>query len=114
MPKRDNSLLLNDIQESGLKIQRYVLNLSFEQFQNDELRIDAVIRNFEIIGEAARNLSPEFIAQNTTISWGEIIGYRNLLIHQYFGVSLQAVWNIIQDDLPALITSVGLIMENRN
>ncbi len=95
MPKREDSLLIEDIYESGTKIQRYISGYSFADFSKDERTVDAVIRNFEIIGEAARNLSPAFLQKHSSIPWSEIISYCNLLIHAYFGVSLKAVWNII-------------------
>lgn len=89
--------------EAGSKILRYTQGLDYAAFSPNEEKIDAVIRNFEIIGEASRNLSSSFLNEHTVIPWRDIISYRNLLIHEYFGISLEAVWSIIQDDLPALI-----------
>lgn len=100
MPKRNDLLLLQDILEAGNKILRYTKNYSFNNFKNDERTTDAVIRNFEIIGEASRNLTKDFTAQHPEISWRELVGYRNLLIHEYFGSSLKTVWDIIETDLP--------------
>lgn len=91
MPKHNNNLLLQNINESGLKILRYTKTMSFETFQNDERTVDAVIRNFEIIGQASSNLTPEFLNQHHHIPWPEIISYRNLLIDEYFGISLKAI-----------------------
>lgn len=111
MPKRNNNLLLQDINESGLKILRYTNEMSFKTFENDERTIDAVIRNFEIIGEASRNLTPAFLNQHHHIPWPEIISYRNLLIHEYFGISLKAVWDIIQNDLPELMEMIAPLLK---
>ncbi len=111
MPKRNNNLLLQDMNESGLKILRYTNAMSFETFQNDERTVDAVIRNFEIIGEASRNLTPLFLVSVSHIPWPEIISYRNLLIHEYFGISLKAVWDIVQNDLPKLMELLAPLLK---
>jgi len=99
MSKRDNLLLLEDIVESCCKIQRYVENLSFEDFTKDDKTIDAVIRNFEIIGEAANNLSNDLLNKYTDIQWRQIIGLRNRLIHAYFGIDYTIIWKVISENL---------------
>jgi uncharacterized protein with HEPN domain len=103
MPKRDDMLLLDDIYEAGSKILRYTKGVDFDAFSKNDEKIDAVIRNFEIIGEASRNLSSVFRDQHTAVPWRDIISYRNFLIHEYFGISLKAIWNVLQDDLPPLM-----------
>jgi uncharacterized protein with HEPN domain len=113
MSKRDNNLLLQDIFESSSKILRFTEKFSFEDFINDERTVDAVIRNFEIIGEASRNLSEEFTSRHLQISWRELISYRNLLIHEYFGVSLKIVWDIIQTDLPKLMHIIEPLLNKK-
>jgi uncharacterized protein with HEPN domain len=113
MPKRDDRLLIQDIDDCGRKILLYVAGYSFEDFINDQRTVDAVIRNFEIIGEASRNLSAESIQNHTSIPWKELIAYRNLLIHEYFGVSLKVVWSIIQDDLPELMKNIQSLKDNQ-
>ncbi len=99
MFKRNNLLLLEDIIEACDKIQKYVNNLTYNDFIVDDKTIDAVIRNFEIIGEAANNLSYEIIDKYPNISWRQIIGLRNRLIHGYFGVDYQIIWQVINDNL---------------
>lgn len=98
MPKRNNLLLLQDILEAGNKILRYTKNYSFNNFKNDERTTDALIRNFEITGEALRRLTKDFTDQHPEISWRELVSYRNLLIHEYCGISLKTVWDIIETD----------------
>ena len=106
MSKRDNQLLAQDMLESSLKIKDYVKAYSYEDFINDGKTIDAVVRNFEIIGEAASRIDPDFQIEHSQIPWKELKGYRNRLIHDYFGVDYQIVWDIISDDLNTLITKL--------
>ena len=79
-------LLLKDILESGEKILSYTEGMSFQQFLNDSKTIDAVIRNFEIIGEAANRLSEDFKEANAEIDWHRIRGFRNRIVHDYAGI----------------------------
>ncbi len=102
MSKRDVTLLLDDILAAIEKIDRYVAGLDREQFLNDEKSIDAVVRNLEIIGEATRQLPDEFITQHTHIPWQQMAGLRNRIVHEYFGLDLDIVWEIIQRHLPPL------------
>lgn len=102
MSKRDVTLLLDDILTAIEKIDRYVAGLDREQFLNDEKSIDAVVRNLEIIGEATRQLPDEFIEQQTHIPWQQMAGLRNRIVHEYFGLDLDIVWEIIQRHLPPL------------
>lgn len=84
MSKREPSLLVEDIIESAEKILLYTNNLTFEQFSNDGKTIDAVIRNFEIIGEAANRLPDEFKDKHPDIDWHRIRGFRYRIVHDYF------------------------------
>lgn len=99
MSKRDENLLLEDIIEAIGKIQKYTFNLDFEAFKNDDKTIDAVIRNFEIIGESANRLPENFREINHQINWNRIRGFRNRIVHEYFGVDLSIVWSIIENNL---------------
>lgn len=102
MSIRSDSDLLKDIISSIDKIESYCLDMSYSDFLNDNKTQDAVIRNIEIIGEAAGNISDEFRIKNDNIPWNKIKGTRNRLIHDYSGVNLDILWNIIKDDLPNL------------
>jgi uncharacterized protein with HEPN domain len=86
MSKRNSLLLVEDMLTAGRKIQKYVSGMSFEDFIADDKTIDAVTRNFEIIGEAASRVDEEFQASASSIPWQQLRGYRNRLIHEYFGV----------------------------
>ena len=91
MSKRSLKLLVDDIWESIEKIERYITGMSPENFQNDEKTTDAVVRNLEIIGEAAGRLPKDFTNQHSEIEWTKITGLRNRIVHEYFGVDLEII-----------------------
>lgn len=109
MSKRSNAILLDDIKESCEKIFRYTDSFSFEQFESDSKTIDAVIRNFEIIGEAANRLSEDLKDKYPEIDWHKIRGFRNRIVHDYAGVDLEIVWTIINDYLPDALAEIKKI-----
>ena len=94
MSKREPKLLIDDIKLSCQKIIQYTKNQSFEEFLADDKTLAAVIRNFEIIGEAANRLPEEFKDNNTTIDWHKIRGFRNRIVHDYMGIDYSIVWQI--------------------
>ena len=95
--------MISDIIDSGQKILNYTRGFSFEQFIEDSKTIDAVIRNFEIIGEAANRLSEDFKELHPDIDWHRIRGFRNRIIHHYFGIDYTIVWEIKETFLPQMI-----------
>lgn len=99
MSKRDNLLLVQDMLKSAHKILNYTNSYSFDEFISDDKTIDAVVRNFEIIGEASSRIQLDFQDKYSQIPWQHFRGYRNRLIHEYFGVDYQIIWDIIKDDL---------------
>jgi uncharacterized protein with HEPN domain len=103
---RNWKMRIEDILECISKIDSYVSGLSLEEFQNDSLRKDAVIRNLEIIGEAAGHIPLDIQAKYPELAWLEMRGMRNIMAHEYFGVSIPIIWQTIQHDLPSL--KVGL------
>ena len=110
--KRDVTLFLEDILESIKKIELYTDNiLSPAEFSENELIVDGVVRNLEIIGEAVKNVPEEFRNKYPEVLWKDIAGFRDKLSHAYFGVELERVWNIIEEDLPKLKKQVEGILE---
>ena len=99
---RDFRLYLDDILEAIHQIQTYVEGLDEESFGSDRKTQDAVIRNLEIIGEAVGNLPNEIQDAATEIEWRKIRGLRNILIHEYFGINLPIVWDVVQNKLGPL------------
>jgi uncharacterized protein with HEPN domain len=114
MSKRNIILLLDDMLQSAEKIKRYTENHDFESFLSDDKTIDAVVRNFEIIGEAANRIDDDFKIANPQIEWHRIRGFRNRIIHEYFGVDYEIVWDIIKTYLSELIDwLIAIISENK-
>ncbi|NCV86346.1 MAG: DUF86 domain-containing protein [Oxalobacteraceae bacterium] len=109
MSKRNPALLINDILDSCNKILQYTSYMSFEEFLKDSKTIDAVIRNFEIIGEAANRLPDEFKEEYPSIDWHKIRGFRNRIVHDYMGIDFSIVWDIRNSYLPSLIESLKKI-----
>lgn len=99
MPKRDPDLLLEDIRSALARIGRYTRGMEREQFLADEKTIDAVVRNLEIIGEAVRWLPEDFKLQHVGVPWGQIAGLRNRIVHDYFGLDLEIIWQVLQVSL---------------
>jgi len=109
MSKRDITLLLDDMLQASIKIKQYTEGYDFDAFMNDEKTIDAVIRNFEIIGEAANRINPEFRQSHPEIEWNRIRGFRNRIVHDYFGIDNEIVWLIIESYLDNLIETLKKI-----
>ncbi len=99
MSERDQKLLLEDMLESAVKIRRYTAGLTYDTFIMDEKTVDAVVRNFEIIGEAANRLDQTYRAQHPEFKWNRLRGFRNRLIHEYFGIDYEIVWDIIENNI---------------
>ena len=99
---RDYNLYTEDILESIGKIKKYTKGITFKQFSKDQKTIDAVIRNFEIIGEAAKQIPSEMKNKYSEIEWKSMIDFRNVIIHEYFGIDLEIIWNIIETKLTPL------------
>jgi len=107
---RDYRIYLEDMREAGEKIMRYAEGLSFETFSADEKTVDAVVRNLEILGEAAKQV-PDFVrSAHPQADWYRIAGLRDILIHQYFGIDLAIIWDVIQNKLPSLLQEIDHIL----
>lgn len=110
MSSREPKLLLQDIVESANKILTYTAGLSYEDFLIDSKTVDAVIRNFEIIGEAANRLPSDIRLQNSNIDWQRIRGFRNRIVHDYMGIDFRIVWIVKETYLPQLIVDITKIL----
>lgn len=102
MSRREIQLLLEDILEAAQKILSYTSGMSFDEFINDNKTVDAVVRNFEIIGEAANRIPEDFKSDHPEIEWRRIVGFRNRIIHEYFGIDYKMVWKIKEEDVSNL------------
>jgi len=110
--KRDYLLFLEDIADAILRIEEYTNGMSFEKFRDNNMAIDAVIRNFEVIGEAANKIPDSIREKYPAIEWREAIGFRNILIHDYFGIDIEAVWDTIKKNLPPFKKSIVEVIQN--
>ncbi|GAB4446168.1 MAG: DUF86 domain-containing protein [Anaerolineae bacterium] len=108
---RDYKLYLADILEAIRKIESYTQGLSLLEFNQDEMRVDAVMRNLEIIGEATKNIPAEVRQKYPAVEWRKIAGLRDVAIHTYFTIDLQIIWDVVQNKLPNLHSDIAKILE---
>jgi uncharacterized protein with HEPN domain len=109
--KRTYLLYLNDIFEAIERIDTYVKGLTFEEFSKDTLVIDAVIRNFEIIGEATKHIPAEITIAHPNVQWKKMAGMRDKLSHEYFGVNIEILWKTAKNRLPSLKSTVKELLK---
>jgi uncharacterized protein with HEPN domain len=105
---------LNDIQVSISRIFSYTEEFDFDEFANDQKTIDAVVKNFEIIGEATTALTLEFRSEHNDIPWRSMINMRNRLVHSYLDIDIEVVWKTISEDLPQLESYIQRLIETQD
>jgi uncharacterized protein with HEPN domain len=96
--------------ESLEKIERYATELTFERFARDDRTVDAVVRNLEVIGEAARQIPSEVRERYPEVPWRRVIGLRNVVVHEYFAVDVEIVWTVVRQSLPELKEALRRMM----
>lgn len=109
--KKDDTVYLRHILDAIGLIEEYTKGLSENEFLNNSMAHDAVVRQIEIIGEAAGNVSNEFQEKHANLPWGKMIGIRNKIIHEYFNVNYSIVWDTVRDDLPILQKSIKKLVK---
>lgn len=107
----DNQLYLNHIADACKKIISYVEGKDESDFKSDNLTQDGVIRELEIIGEAAKHLSSDFVVEHREVDWPHIQGMRNVIIHEYFQVDYEIVWTTAKTDIPKLLLQIEKIIK---
>lgn len=113
MRKRGDKEWVSDVSEAIGRIERYVTHVSYKKFLKDVKTQDAVVRNLEIIGEAVKNISADFKKKHKYVEWRKIAGMRDKLIHSYFGVNLEIVWNAVKVKLPEFNGKIKKIIAER-
>jgi uncharacterized protein with HEPN domain len=108
---RDSGLYLSDIANCCDKILRFSMGLDKLALISDEKTYDAVLRNLEIIGEAAKNLPPEVRDKMPRIDWRKISGMRDILAHAYFGIDNDILWDIVRNRIPELAEAVNTFLK---
>jgi len=111
MSEKSPKVHLEDILTSVSRIEEYTNDLSFENFNKDQKTIDAVIRNLEIVGEAARNIPEEFSERHGNLPWRETMNMRNKVIHEDFGVDIGILWQTIKEDLSNLKIQIKNLLD---
>lgn len=107
---RDYKAYLRDILEAIRKIEKYTESINFEEFRNSELIQDGVVRNLEIIGEAVKNIPEDIKRNNPDVEWRKIAGLRDILVHAYFGIDVEVVWDIVKNKVPELKGKIEKIL----
>lgn len=111
MPPRTWRHRIEDILEGIARIEKYTVGMDQRAFRLNDMVVDAVIRNLEIIGEAARHVPPEVLTRYPDLPWAEMRGMRNLLMHEYFGVDVATIWDTVRFDLPPLAEQLTTILK---
>jgi uncharacterized protein with HEPN domain len=109
--ERQFIIYLEDIQTAIVKIEKYTERLSFEEFCNFEMAVDAVLRNLEVIGEAVKNIPEGVRNRYREVEWKEAVGFRNVLAHDYFGIDLESVWDTLKKNLPDFKEHIANVLE---
>jgi len=111
---KNHRLYLEDILEAVEKIQRYIKGLTYDTFVKNDMAVDAVIRNLEIIGEASKNLPEDVKDKYPDIPWKRMIGLRNIAVHEYLGVDLSIIWEVITKNLPETRSKIVEVLKSLN
>lgn len=109
--KSGDEARLKHVIDAISEIQSYIENSNLEEFSNNSMRKYATIKQLEIIGEAANHISNKIKEEYPEVEWREIIGLRNILIHEYFGIDENVIWGIISKDLPVVKRQISKILD---
>jgi len=109
--KRDFKIYLEDIAESAELIENYITDISEKEFNKESEKQDAILHSIQIIGEAAKHIPDEYRAKWNEIPWKEIAGMRDIIVHEYFGITLAMIWKVAIKDIPIRRKKVNDILK---
>lgn len=114
MSERSDKVLLEDMLEAVNRILSYTEGIDFKTFSNDLKTSDAVLRNLQVLGEAAKSISSNIHDKHSEIEWSKIIRSRHIVVHEYFGVDFEIVWRIVKVHIPPLKEQLKSLIEEIN
>src|SRR5574337_112992 len=107
---RDWTFFVEDILESASKVLSYTQGMTLEHFRNNALVVDAVVRNLEIIGEAAKHLPDEAKTAMPDVEWSKAAAFRDVIAHDYFGLNIGIVWDVVENKIPGIARSAAALL----
>ena len=110
---RDESLYLEDVQNSCKLVHKFTGEMSLKDFLHDDRTYHATLRLLEIIGEAVKHISQETKTRYPEVKWRKIAGFRDIVAHEYFGISDEIVWDVIQNEIPILASQIEQVIKER-
>ncbi|MBI4125797.1 MAG: DUF86 domain-containing protein [Deltaproteobacteria bacterium] len=110
---RDYRVYLDDILQAIRQIYKYTEGMDFGSFNKDDKTFDAVVKNLEVIGEAAKNIPESVRVKSKDVEWQKIAGLRDILVHEYFGIDVEIVWDIVKNKLPTLQNQLETILSQK-
>ena len=114
MPPRDWRLRIEDMLDAADAIEKFVRGGDFDTFRRDRKTVDAVVRNLEVMGEAARHVPDSIRQKFADIPWADIVGMRSILIHEYSGIDFEILWHTVQSDVPSLVPGLKSILDQND
>ncbi len=110
-PSREWRLRLDDMVSAIRRIMTYESGVSFEEFEADDMRVDAVIRNFGVLGEAARHAPTDVETAHPAVPWRKMRDMRNVVVHSYHAVTIKTIWDTAREDLPILLPQLEAMLD---